>query len=371
MPPTTSRGRSAGASPLGRSASLRPPTANDAPPAINAPPATNASPATAVDPALATMLADPALLAALLAKLLQQAAPSASSSSALPPDVVPPPAYDVHTPPSLPPHGNGIAPNHIRHVVSLDFNGDDPKRTVTDFVKEFEMFLTINCAAFPVATASSYLTGDASRWFHSVFQGRSVFDIAWGEFCSAILTSPLVDIMANQRLLDEYKMQAQRSSSITDYITDAVRMYSLKSSHKQLCTYPEHFFVESFSHGLDLEIKSRLPKIENSTTFTEYTALALNISVPLEAAARTKPAPAPRPTANLDAASSADTNDARADSSSDMSAREIANYERHELSKEDRRASRLARGACTYCGDVHHAAGSCPAALRKDANARA
>mmetsp|Transcript_54209 Transcript_54209/g.128765 ORF Transcript_54209/g.128765 Transcript_54209/m.128765 type:complete len:366 (-) Transcript_54209:218-1315(-) len=365
MPATLRRGRSAGASPHGRSSS-----SSSYRTAINAPPATNASPAAALDPALATVLAQPALLVALLAQLLQQAAPSAPSASALPLAVVPPPAYDVHTPPSLPPHGDGLAPTHIRHVASLDFNGDDPKRTVNDFLTQFEMFCTINRAAFPVATASPYLIGDASRWFHSVYQGRSVFDITWGEFSSAMLSSPLVDIMASQRLLDEYKMQAQRSSSIKDYITDAYKMYSLKSSHNWLRTYPEHFFVESFSHGLDPEIKSRLPKIENSTTFTEYTQLALNVGVPLEAAARTK-TPAPRPAANLDEASSAETDDAATDPSSDMSDREIANYERTSLSKEDRRASRLARGACTYCGDVRHAAGSCPAALRKDANSRA
>jgi hypothetical protein len=218
MPATLRRGRSAGASPHGRSSS-----SSSYRPAINAPPATNASPAAALDPALATVLAQPALLAALLAQLLQQAAPSAPSASALPLAVVPPPAYDVHTPPSLPPHGDGLAPTHIRHVASLDFNGDDPKRTVNDFLTQFEMFCTINRAAFPVATASPYLIGDASRWFHSVYQGRSVFDITWGEFSSAMLSSPLVDIMASQRLLDEYKMQAQRSSSIKDYITDAYK----------------------------------------------------------------------------------------------------------------------------------------------------
>ena len=38
------------------------------------------------------------------------------------------------------------------------------------------------------------------------------------DFGRGFLTSPLVDIMANQRPLDEYKMQAQRSSSIKDYM---------------------------------------------------------------------------------------------------------------------------------------------------------
>ena len=111
-------------------------------------------------------------------------------------------------------------------------------------------------------------------------------------------------------------------------------------------------FVESFSYGLDPEIKSRLPKIDASTASTACIALALSVVAPLEAAARTKPAPAPRPhiprpAANLDEASFADTNNAGADSASDMSDRELANYQRSGLCKEDRRAFRLARGACT------------------------
>ena len=262
-------------------------------PPQGAPAAASGAPAAAFD--LAALMAQVAV--ATVASMQQQAALAGNFSMPPPPHHPSAPMhtlrYDINNPP-VPPFGTDCY--KIRHVSNYEFSKPTKEFSLDQFLARWESYCELTNAAFPVALISSYLTKEAATWFTGAFAGRSLFTITWVEFCAAIHASSLVDIMADQRALDDAKALVQGGSSIKNYIIQATTIYNGRLAHKNLKHYPEFYFMEMFRSGLSPEIKARLPAITDSTYFTAYTSLALTIGVPLEsAAAATLPPPTRRP----------------------------------------------------------------------------
>jgi hypothetical protein len=279
--------------------------------------------------------------------------------------------YDINNPP-VPPFGTDCY--KIRHVSNYEFSKPTKEFSLDQFLARWESYCELTNAAFPVALISSYLTKEAATWFTGAFAGRSLFTITWVEFCAAIHASSLVDIMADQRALDDAKALVQGGSSIKNYIIQATTIYNGRLAHKNLKHYPEFYFMEMFRSGLSPEIKARLPAITDSTYFTAYTSLALTIGVPLEsAAAATLPPPTRRPWTPSRGGGGGGRFGQRSnpaglnnvlptppDSLNSLDEAARAAWERTNCTVDERRQLRMQRGACTYCGISSHTRDKCP-----------
>jgi hypothetical protein len=320
---------------------------------------------------LASLMAQVAV--ATVTSMQQQAALAVPPPHHRPSAPMPTLRYDINNPPA-PPYGTECY--KVRHVSNYEFSKATKEFSLDQFLARWESYCELTNAAFPVALISAYLTKEAGTWFTGAFAGKSLFTITWVEFCTAIHASSLVDIMADQRALDDAKALMQGGSSIKNYIVQATTIYNGRLAHKNLKHYPEFYFIEMFRSGLNPEIKARLPAITDSTYFTTYTSLALTIGVPLEgAAASTLPPPTRRPWTpsrggggggggrfgqRSNPAGLNNVLPTPPDSLNSLDEAARAAWERTNCTVDERRQLRMQRNACTYCGISSHTRDRCP-----------
>ncbi|KAJ1491201.1 hypothetical protein T484DRAFT_1775431 [Baffinella frigidus] len=318
--------------------------------------------------------------------------------------------YDINNPGTL-----GTTPAHeIKKDSALDFAKATTQFSVTDWLMAIKQACNFHRVDYPAAFASRHLIKDAGNFFNTAFEGRDVYTITWGEFHTWLLDSPLYDRLADQRLLDDVAGLQQGNSSIKEFSEKALRFYGGKNNHASLSKYPEDFWVDVFKRGIHPEIKSRLPIVDSSTTLASIIALALNIGEPLEASGRLRPTstipyfqppfrgrggggfrgggrggvgqqgggrgqlnalagqfPGAATSSQvgaggrfqnfqifldnqLNALANSPTPPATVNEST------LAIWERTNLNSAERRAARIARGACTYCGLGGHTCFMCP-----------
>jgi len=289
-------------------------------------------------------------------------------------------------PPPAPPRGPTVAPqayridsnehapgtilvNQVRVPPGFSFSKETTQRSVADWLNLVEHFCVSFRVAHPVAMASTHLQDAALHWFLTWLDTRDPHTISWSDFRAAMLASPLVDPGSVQALLDQHRSLTQGSRGVLEYVRTATALRQRGSTHRFLKDYPEHFWLEGFRAGLKRDLQARMPAITESTTFADYTTLAVNIGRPLETSAaggghsrwprRSGGGTGASPTVAALAPPAAFTDDEQA----------LAQWEREHLKGPERREARLKRQACTFCGISGHRANQCPAKSTPSVNA--
>ena len=303
-----------------------------------------------------------------LASLLSTALASAMQQSA------PPPASRTVAPLPYRIDSNEHAPgtllvNQVRIPPNFSFSKETTQRSVADWLNLVEHFCVSFRVAHPVALASTHLQEAALHWFLTWLETRDPHAVAWSDFRAAMLASPLVDPGSVQALLDQQRALTQGSRGVLEYVRTATALRQRGSTHRFLKDYPEHFWLEGFRAGLKRDLQSRMPAITESTSFADYTTMAVNIGRPLETSAaggghsrwprRSGGGTGASTTVAALAPPEAFANDEPA----------LAQWEREHLKGPERREARLKRQACTFCGISGHRASQCPAKGTPSVNA--
>ena len=289
-------------------------------------------------------------------------------------------------PPPAPPRGPTVAPqayridsnehapgtilvNQVRVPPGFSFSKETTQRSVADWLNLVEHFCVSFRVAHPVAMASTHLQDAALHWFLTWLDTRDPHTISWSDFRAAMLASPLVDPGSVQALLDQHRSLTQGSRGVLEYVRTATALRQRGSTHRFLKDYPEHFWLEGFRAGLKRDLQARMPALTESTTFADYTTLAVNIGRPLETSAaggghsrwprRSGGGTGASPTVAALAPPAAFADDEQA----------LAQWEREHLKGPERREARLKRQACTFCGISGHRANQCPAKSTPSVNA--
>ena len=300
------------------------------------------------------------LLGTALASAMQQSAPPPASRT------VAPLPYRIDSNEHAP---GTLLVNQVRIPPNFSFSKETTQRSVADWLNLVEHFCVSFRVAHPVALASTHLQEAALHWFLTWLETRDPHAVAWSDFRAAMLASPLVDPGSVQALLDQQRALTQGSRGVLEYVRTATALRQRGSTHRFLKDYPEHFWLEGFRAGLKRDLQSRMPAITESTSFADYTTMAVNVGRPLETSAaggghsrwprRSGGGTGASTTVAALAPPEAFANDEPA----------LAQWEREHLKGPERREARLKRQACTFCGISGHRASQCPAKGTPSVNA--
>jgi hypothetical protein len=300
-----------------------------------------------------------------------------------------PAAYDINFPPA-PPQGRLCA--EIKPPSYLEWSGQNLKTApLSDFLPQVERFCASQSASHPVILTATLLTKDAGAWVSRNFTNDRLYKTCWQEFKTELLDSSLNDLAAPQRLVTDLRLLAQGTSTIKAFCERAMSLKNKAMTHFWLCKCPEEFFCENFRGGLSPEIQSRMHPITASSTFQNVVAEALRVGTPLEANAVSQPLKNPtnpRPP-NLRYQRGDQRGDQRGPgrgapfnqvSTTDNATASIkfphgwatwseqakAAWERSDCTREQRKALRSQRGACSFCGISGHKFDTCPETQGRD-----
>jgi hypothetical protein len=305
--------------------------------------------------------------------------------------------YDIYAPGTL-----GTTPAHkVKIISSLEFAKGSAKESAVEWLARVERICTFHRVDFPAAFACNYLTKEASSCFTAAFQGQDPYTIDWMTFRTWLLSSPLHDRLADQKTLDQVHSLQQGNSSVKNYTDATFLLYTKKACHATLNNYPDSFWIDAFRRGLNPEIQSRLPIVTATTTLASITNDAMNIGTPLEAAGLMRTAnnasqlnyrtsfntnynrggrggfrggrggggfrggvqfqnPQETQLNALTRQLNALTNPCGPAPPATLDEQQTADWERKNLTSDQRRAARTARGACVYCGSSRHLVAKCP-----------
>ena len=290
-----------------------------------------------------------------------------------------PVSYNINDPPA-PPQGRLCA--EIKTPSYLEWSGQALKTApLSEFLPQVERFCALQCASHPVLLTASLLTKDAGAWVSRNFTNQRLFTTTWHAFKTELLGSSLNDLAAPLRLVTDLRFLAQGTSTIKAFCERSTGLKNKASTHDWLCKCPEEFFCEFFRGGLSPEIQSRMRPITGSSTFQNVVAEALRIGTPLEANPVSLPLKNPNntrpppfryqrgeqrgagrgvPFNQVSTTDNATASIKFPQGWATWSEQAKAAWERSDCSPEQRKALRLQRGACTFCGISGHKRDTCP-----------
>ena len=321
----------------------------------------------------------------LLAMMQQQnSLQSTIASAATPQHATPklqrnPSLYDIDNPPAPP---DGRLCSEIKLPSHLEWTGQAVKTApLSEFLPQAERFCATQNASHPVLLLASLLTKDAGAWVSRNFTNQRLFATNWSTFTTELLKSSLNDLTAPQRLVTDQRFLAQGSSSIKAYCERATVLHNKAQTHAWLSKCPEELFCDFFRGGLSPDLQSRMQTITTSSKFPDVIAEALRIGTALETnsaglppkTALTRPPPfryqrGEQRGEQRGAGRGAPFNQVSTTDNATVkipqgwatwSEQAKAAWERSDCTQEQRKALRLQRGACTFCGISGHKRDTC------------